>query len=847
MSSPAYGSRPSDSATSDALTELALDLRWSFNHAADKIWKRLDPELWELTQNPWVILQTVSRAKLQSLTSDPDFQSLVADIHRQKKADDESDGWFQKTHPHSALSAVAYFSMEFMLSEALPIYSGGLGNVAGDQLKTASNLGVPVTAVSLLYQQGYFRQEIDAQGRQQALYPFNDPGQLPIQPVRDSNGEWLRLSIDFPASKLWIRTWQAQVGRTKLYLLDTNDPANIPAYRGITTELYGGGPELRLKQEMVLGIGGWRLLRAIGLQPEVCHLNEGHAAFAVLERARSYMADTKKQFDLALAITRAGNLFTTHTPVEAGFDRFDPGLMGWYFKKYAEDGLFISIQDLLALGRRDRGDSSEPFNMAYLALRASGAVNGVSQLHGQVSRQIFQSLFPRWPQIEVPVTHVTNGVHTPTWDSADSDRLWEATCGKGRWNESMATVGQDIRKADDADLWQLRAKCRSALVDFVRKLHVRQLAGNGASSEELSQASQILDSNTLTLGFARRFASYKRPNLLLRDPQRLVNILNNREHPVQIVLAGKAHPQDLEGQGMIRQWVEFSHRPEVRSRVVFLSDYDLFLAEQLVQGADVWVNTPRRPWEASGTSGMKVLVNGGLNLSELDGWWAEAYSPEVGWAIGDGREHGSDPSWDASEAEALYGLLEREIIPEFYSRDDRGIPRNWVARMRESMCKLTPLFSANRVVRQYTEQHYLTAASAYRQRASDHGSLGEELLNWQAQLAKHWPGVRFGSATVEQKDGQHHFQVQVFLDDLDPNAVCGEMYAEGQNGSAPSRHPMTRSERIAGSANGFTYTAHIPAARPAADYTPRLIPLHSGAIVPLEASYILWDDSPSWR
>ena len=847
MSSPAYGSRLSDAATSDALTELALDLRWSFNHAADKIWARLDPELWELTRNPWVVLQTVSRAKLQSVTSDPDFQSLVANIHRQKTADDESDGWFQKAYPHSALSAVAYFSMEFMLSESLPIYSGGLGNVAGDQLKTASNLGVPVTAVCLLYQQGYFRQEIDAQGRQQALYPFNDPGQLPIQPVRDSNGEWLRLSIDFPGSKVWIRTWQVQVGRTKLYLLDTNDPANIPADRGITTELYGGGPELRLKQEMVLGIGGWRLLRALGLRPEVCHLNEGHAAFAVLERARSYMADTHKPFDLSLAITRAGNLFTTHTPVEAGFDRFDPGLMGWYFNKYAEDGLSLPIQDLLALGRRDRGDSSEPFNMAYLALRGSGAVNGVSRLHGQVSRQIFQSLFPRWPQIEVPVTYVTNGVHTPTWDSAESDRLWEATCGKGRWKETMLTVEQDLRKADDTDLWRLRTDGRGALVDYVRKLHVRQIAGRGASSEELSQAAQILDGDTLTLGFARRFASYKRPNLLLRDPHRLVNILNNREHPVQLVLAGKAHPQDLEGQGMIQQWVEFSRHPEVRSRVVFLSDYDLFMAEQLVQGVDVWVNTPRRPWEASGTSGMKVLVNGGLNLSELDGWWAEAYSPEVGWAIGDGREHGSDPSWDASEAEALYGLLEREIVPEFYSRDDRGIPRNWVARMRESMCKLTPLFSANRVVRQYTEQHYLSAASAYTQRAANHGSLGDELLNWQAQLAKHWPMVRFGSTTVEQKDGQYLFQAQVFLDDLDPNAVCAELYAEDQNCGAPSRHPMSRGERLAGPANGFTYTARIPAARPAADYTPRLIPQHGGAIVPLEASYILWDDSPSWR
>ena len=847
MSSPAYGNRPSDSATSDALTELALDLRWSYNHAADKIWERLDPELWGLTHNPWVVLQTVSRAKLQSVTSDPNFQSLVANAHRKKTADDESDGWFQKAYPHSALSSVAYFSMEFMLSEGLPIYSGGLGNVAGDQLKTASNLGVPVTAVCLLYQQGYFRQEIDAQGRQRALYPFNDPGQLPIQPVRDSNGEWLRLSIDFPSSKLWIRTWQVQVGRTKLYLLDTNDPSNTPAYRGITTELYGGGPELRLKQEMVLGIGGWQLLRALGLQPEVCHLNEGHAAFAILERARSYMADNKKPFDLALTITRAGNLFTTHTPVEAGFDRFDPGLMGWYFKKYSEDGLSLPIQDLLALGRRNPDDSSEPFNMAYFALRGSGAVNGVSRLHGQVSRQIFQSLFPRWPQVEVPVTYVTNGVHSPTWDSAESDRLWEATCGKRRWSDTMSAVEQDFRKADDKDLWQVRTDGRSALVDYVRKLHVRQIAEHGASSEDLSQAAQILDRNTLTLGFARRFASYKRPNLLLRDPQRLVNILNNREHPVQLVLAGKAHPQDLEGQGMIQQWVEFSHRPEVRSRVVFLSDYDLFMAEQLVQGVDVWVNTPRRPWEASGTSGMKILVNGGLNLSELDGWWAEAYSPEVGWAIGDGREHGFDPSWDASEAEALYGLLEREIVPEFYSRDDRGIPRRWIARMRESMCKLTPLFSANRVVRQYTEQHYLPAASAYTQRAANHGSMGDELLNWQAQLAKHWYNIRFGSTTLEQKDGQHIFQAQVFLGDVDPDAVSAELYAEGLNGGAPSRHTMNRGERLAGSSNGSIYTASIPAARPAADFTPRLIAQHSGAIVPLEAPYILWDDSPSWR
>ena len=376
---------------------------------------------------------------------------------------EESEGWFQKAHPASGLSAVAYFSMEFMLSEALPIYSGGLGNVAGDQLKTSSSLGVPVVGVGLLYQQGYFRQEIDARGQQQALYPFNDPGQLPIRPVRQPNGEWLRLPIDFPAGKLWIRTWQVQVGRTKLYLLDTNDPANTPANRGITTELYGGGPELRLKQELVLGIGGWQLLRALALQPEVCHLNEGHAAFAVLERARSYMADSKQPFDVALTVTRAGNLFTTHTPVAAGFDRFAPPLMEWYLKKYAEGGLSISIEDLLALGRQDRADSSEPFNMAYLAIRGSGAVNGVSRLHGQVSRRIFQTLFPRWPENEVPVSHVTNGVHAPTWDSAAADHLWETATGKDRWRDALAGGEISLRAVGESDLWQLRAEGRKSL------------------------------------------------------------------------------------------------------------------------------------------------------------------------------------------------------------------------------------------------------------------------------------------------------------------------------------------------------------------------------------------------
>ena len=838
---------------SETLTELALDLRWSFNHAADKLWECLDPELWELTHNPWIVLQTVSRERLQSVVATEEFRKLMTSVREEREQAQQTVTWFQSAYPRSNLRTVAYFSMEFMLSEALPIYSGGLGNVAGDQLKAASNLGVPVTGVGLLYQQGYFRQEISADGWQQALYPFNEPGQLPIQPLRDAKGEWQRLWIDFPDGKLWIRTWQVCMGRATLYLLDTNDPANIPANRGITSELYGGDSELRLKQELVLGIGGWRLFKILGLHPEVCHLNEGHAAFAVLERARCYMLGAHQPFELALAATRAGNLFTTHTPVAAGFDRFSPDLMERYLGSYAERDLGIPLGELLALGRPNGNDSNEPFNMAYLAIRGSGAVNGVSQLHGEVSRRLFQDLFPRWPEREVPVSYVTNGVHMPTWDSLEADQFWETACGKLRWHGSLEEIEKGLRAVPDEEFWKLRSRCRKALIGYVRNYHRRQLAARGglaargASAEELAAASQILDSDTLTLGFARRFATYKRPNLLLHDPERLVRILSSRDRPVQLVLAGKAHPADRDGQKMIHEWFEFLHRAEVRPHVVFLSDYDLLMAEHLVQGVDVWINTPRRPWEASGTSGMKVLVNGGLNLSELDGWWAEAYSPEVGWAIGDRREHGTDPAWDAAEAEALYNLLEGEVIPQFYARDEHGVPRAWVTRMRESMTRLTPRFSSNRVVRQYTGEHYLEGAAAFAKRAANQGSTAADLRNWQDNLARHWGTVRFGFATMQREGADYVFEVQAFLDDLPPDSARVELYAESRNDEMPVRHVMNRGERLVGADNGHLYMIRIPATRPASDYTPRLVPYHPAARVPLEAPYILWHESPSWR
>ena len=839
VSHPLYSLLPTDVEGFESLVELALDMRWTWNHATDEVWRQLDPVLWHLTHHPCDLLQTVSREKIRSELADPEFRKKIDGLLQSKKQAAEAPAWFQQTHPQSPLNCIAYFCMEFMLSESLPIYSGGLGNVAGDQLKAASDLGVPVIGVGLLYQQGYFRQIIDKDGAQQALYPYNDPGQLPITPLRKSNGEWLRLEVALPGYSVWLRAWQVQVGRVKLYLLDSNDVANYPAHRGITSELYGGGPELRLKQEMVLGIGGWRLLCALGLQPEVCHLNEGHAAFAVLERAWNFMEETGQSFEVALDVTRAGNLFTTHTAVAAGFDRFSPDLIKQYLEGYA-GRLGLTLHDLMALGRQNPDDMSEPFNMAYLAIRGSGAVNGVSRLHGKVSRHLFEPLFPLWPHDEIPVGHVTNGVHMPTWDSAEADDIWTEACGKERWLGTMETLGQDIRCVSDARLWEFRTAASKSLVEYARERVSRQLASSGLSAESVNEAKHLFDPNILTLGFARRFASYKRPNLLLHDPDRLLGLLSNPQRPVQLIMAGKAHPEDHAGQALIQQWMHFIRRPEVRPHAIFLSDYDMLLSEHLVQGVDVWINTPRRPWEACGTSGMKVLVNGGINLSELDGWWAEAYTPEVGWALGDGQEHGDDPSRDASEAEALYDLLEREVIPEFYMRDEQGIPTVWVNRMRASMAQLTPHFSANRTVREYTEQHYLPAASAYLERAADKGAIGVEMVDWRHELQQKWAALRFGEMKVETNDTQHVFEVQVYLDDLDPEAVRVELYANGVDDAVLERVEMKRVRQLVGAINGYAYRTEIPVARPATDYTARLIPHHNNVVIPLEAAHILW-------
>ncbi|VAW71301.1 Glycogen phosphorylase, partial [hydrothermal vent metagenome] len=767
-------------------------------------------------------------------------------LSAERTAYQAESGWYGEARKNLSIGRVAYFSMEFGLSEALPVYAGGLGILAGDYLKTASDLGLPVVGVGLLYQEGYFRQMIDAEGRQQAIYPYNEPSSLPVQPVSTASGEWLRIPLNLPGRQLMLRVWQVIVGRVKLYLLDSNDLLNSPRDRGITSKLYGGGKELRFLQEMVLGIGGWRLLDAIAENADdavsVCHLNEGHAAFVILERIRHCMETTGLSFNEALWMTRAGNIFTTHTPLEAGFDTFPPQFIDKYFPVFHDflSRTGLSLQQLLALGRKNADDPTEAFNMAYLAMRGCARSNGVSRLHGKVSRHLFSPLYPHWPIAEVPVKHVTNGIHVPSWDSRWADRLWTESCGKHRWLGNTESLRQAIEAIDDSTLWKLRANEREDLIHYARTRLALQMGQVGASPEQIKSASQVLDPNVLTLGFARRFATYKRPNLLLQDKERLRRLLTDKNKPVQLIIAGKAHPDDADGQHMIQQWISFVKQPEIRGHVVFLEDYDIALAQHLVQGIDVWINTPRRPWEACGTSGMKILANGGLNLSELDGWWAEACSDDVGWSIGDGKEHDSDANWDLIDTEQLYQRLENEIIPLFYARDEKGLPREWLQLIRNSMKALAPQFSSNRMVREYVEQFYHPAAAGYKARHANHAELTTQLYNWHKMLTAHWDQIHFGNVEAQKDDTGWSFRLQVYLGEILPEQVRIELYGEGIGDDHPLVTECECHEKITGAIHGYTYVARINSTRAASDFTARVIAQHDKAQIPAEANLISW-------
>ena len=819
-----------------ALHELALDLRWTWSHSADALWERIDPALWQRAHNPWALLEDVPATRLAALANDPEFIASLTEIAAERAAYLAAPGWFAETHGPAALGGVAYFCMEFGLGDALPLYAGGLGVLAGDYLKTASDLGVPAIGIGLLYQEGYFRQMIDAAGWQQEAYPYNEPAMMPVEPVLDASGGRLHILLDLPGRRLRLRVWRAKVGRTALYLLDSNDPLNAPVDRGITGKLYGGGTELRLLQEIVLGVAGWRLVEAVHPQVEICHLNEGHAAFALVERARTLAVRLGITFEAALWAARAGTVFSTHTPVEAGFDRYPLPLLAQY--RHAAMGASADAAAATAL-KLAGTEAGGLFNLAFLALRGSHAAFAVSARHEAESRQIFQPLFPRWPEREVPIGHVTNGVHMPSWDSPEADTLFTIAAGKERWRRMAEPLQDAIAEVGDASLWEMRGRSRQRLVSAVRERLRRHLTGRGRDPAMVARAESVLDPNILTLGFARRFTAYKRPNLLLLDRPRLERLLSDPHRPVQLVVAGKAHPADAEGKRMIAEWVAFAAHPEFRARVVFLEDYDITLAQELVQGVDVWINTPRRPWEACGTSGMKVIPNGGINLSVLDGWWAEAFRPDLGFGISAGDQ--PDPAaQDAVDAAELYATLEREVLAEFYARDGAGIPRAWIARIRRSMAVLSPRFSATRMLRDYLEQAYLPAAKALRLRLADGAAQARALADWEARLRRSWPRLHIGTPEVAVTGEGFTLLVAVYLAEIDAADVRVELYADPTATDPATPIPLAREAPVPGAANGFTYAARVMTPRPASDFTVRILPAHPAARLPAELPLIRW-------
>ena len=818
-----------------ALGELVMDLRWTWSHRGDEVWSAIDHDYWERTANPYALLAAVSDERLDALSRDQAFLDKLARLAEARQHYRRRDTWWAAQPRTEQLRGAAYFSMEFGLSNALPTYAGGLGVLAGDYLKAASDMGFPMYGIGLLYHQGYFRQRLDASGWQQAIYTYNAPGSLPLEPARAIDGSWLSVDIELPGRPVRLRVWQAQVGRALLYLLDSNDPWNAPVDRGITNILYGGNQEQRLLQEIALGVGGWSLVEALQLPVDICHLNEGHAALAAVERAHRYQRRHQLSFTEALWATRPGNVFTTHTPVPAGFDAFPRELVLTYGRRYAQT-IGLDEAQVMAMGRDGDADA-DTFNMAFLAARCCATVNGVSRRHGEVSRRIFAPLYPRWPLAEVPVGYVTNGVHMPSWDSPGADALWTGACGADRWLGDTGTHEAAIACASDEALWALKGRDRDKLVHYARRRLKRQLGQRGLSAAEVEIADYVLDPNVLTLGFARRFTEYKRPNLLLTDTQRLMRLLLDPHRPVQLLVAGKAHPADESGKRYIQDWIRFAQQPELRGRVVFLEDYDLEVAEALVQGVDVWINTPRAPLEACGTSGMKVLVNGGLNLSVLDGWWAEAYAPDVGWAVDAGD---AAPS-DAADAACLFDLLEQQLVPLFYERDADGLPRGWISRIRASLSRLTPQFSTNRMLREYVERLYRPAAAAAAARQANDAQAARQLNAAETRLRQHWPRVHLGSlkAAVEAAAGQ--VSVDVYLGELEPADVDVQLYADAAAGRPQAWCASMRCEQpIPGTANGYLYRLELPPQGRIDEFTPRIVARLQGAWQPQELPLICW-------
>ncbi|MFN0172328.1 MAG: alpha-glucan family phosphorylase [Bryobacteraceae bacterium] len=843
-----YHVSPSLPARLQCLNDLSLNLRWSWDHPTIELFRSLDGDLWEETgHNPRLMLGRIPQKRLSELESDEAFLAQMDRVWDSLQTYLHSAGWFSHAHPEAAGLKIAYFSAEFGLTECAPNYAGGLGILAGDHLKSASDLGLPLVGVGLLYQGGYFRQYLNPDGWQQETYPINDFHNLPIIPVTDATEKPLVVDIDFPSRRLFARVWRAQVGRVPLYLLDTNVPQNSPEDRKVTGALYGGDGELRIQQEITLGIGGFRALRAVGVRPTVCHMNEGHSAFLGLERTRMLMEEFSLPYYSAREIAAAGNIFTTHTPVEAGFDRFGPGLIEKYFRAYSQQ-IGLGFDQLLAYGRQSPSAVGEPFNMAYFAARHSAYSNGVSRLHGEVTRKMARPMWAGYPLYEVPIGYVTNGIHARSWISMEMNALLNRYLGP-RWAEEPADspVWNRIDRIPDQELWRVHEIRRERLIHYARARLASQVKHRGGADTAITAAQSVLEPDVLTIGFARRFATYKRATLLLRDKPRLKQILGDRTRQVQFLFAGKAHPHDNEGKDLIRQIIHFAREPEVRDRIVFLEDYDISVARYLVQGVDVWLNTPRRPNEASGTSGMKLLINGGLNLSILDGWWDEGYHREVGWAIGRGEEYSSPELQDQVESDALYDLLEGDVVPLFYDREADGLPRKWIAKMKASMKQLSPRFSTNRMVAEYAERFYIPANERHLRLSVDKAARVHSLVDWRRRVLLHGGEVRVtyvdAPAAAEVLIGSKvKVSARVLLGSLLPSDVRVQIFWGLLNPEGEIIRGQATDMSLQGtSGSDHVYEGEVECRESGScGFGLRVIPFHEDAILPYELPWVVW-------
>lgn len=773
----------------EPVLELAHNLWWVWHPDAVELFRRLDRELWDgVYHNPIKLLGSISQTKLAAAAEDDGYLAHMKRVYDLFKHHLTEKGWFQGHHPNRSKFLVAYFSAEFGLHESLPIYSGGLGVLAGDHLKSASELAIPLVAVGLLYRNGYFQQYLSADGYQQEAYPELDFYNLPVQPLKYTDGSPVHVRVELPDNSVFCKVWRANVGRIPLYLLDTNITENAPADRDITARLYGGGTEMRIKQEIVLGIGGVRALAARNLQPTVFHMNEGHSAFLALERIRVLLDNSELDFDQARQQVMASNVFTTHTPVPAGIDVFTPDMMTKYFKTFWPT-LKLDEEGFLALGREKVEDKKQGFSMAVLAIRLADHYNGVSKLHGEVSRKMWHNLWPNVPAQEVPIRHVTNGVHVRTWLSPDIQFVLDRYLSN-RWmtDPTDQSVWEGVAQIPDEELWRAHERGRERLVGWVRHTLREQLIRRGVAYDDVAMAEEVLDPEALTIGFARRFATYKRGALLLKDQDRLRRLLEHKDCPIQFVFAGKAHPADQEGKEVIRAIVSFARDSAVRRRFVFIENYDMNVARHLVQGVDVWLNNPRRPLEASGTSGMKAAANGVLNCSVLDGWWVEGYSPEVGWAIGRGETYPDTATQDQLESQALYDMLEKQIVPLFYKRGVDNCPREWITRMKHSMRKLVPVFNTNRMVRDYCEQAYVRAYDRGQELLADGLARAIALAATKDLLRKKWSGIKVVGVHTS---GNGHYkvgdtmQVEALVDlpEVEPGNVAVQLFAGPINAS----------------------------------------------------------------